>query len=347
MRDSIKRAKYELFHDRCKRLVEHFKTPWKEFKLVERKKGKRPEQGEDKRIINLMIEFPQADEVSNGQRDVMTLVAQLIKFQAGIRVGKKYLLIIDEVFDYLDDANMLAAQYYLSNFIKVAGVEIYTVLLTHLSVTNFRNYVFNKNTLNIQDLTSQNNILCSEAMKAFIVFRQKLEPQKHPENKELYDKMSNYFFHYNPHPIDISSGYVQENHLKLQWFSGTAMKEFVMGEVNKYLSGQQYDPYSVCIAIRLRVEKIAYDKLDLQEQKDTFISTHKTDKKLEYAASCGVEIPDTQFFLSIIHNDTDHLTDINKDKAAIYKLSHLVIKGVIRNLFDYKEDTVLSINAIL
>lgn len=347
MRASIKRAKYELFQDRCKQLMEDFSTPWKGFKIVERTRGKRPKSGKtDKRGKDLMIEFPQADEVSNGQRDVMTLVAQLIKFQAGIRGGKKYLLIIDEVFDYLDDANTLAAQYYLSKFIKVNGAEIYTVLLTHLSIMNFRNYVFNRDILNIQDLTSQNGIECSDAMKAFIVFRQNLQPQKHPENKDLYDKMSSHFFHYNPQTVDISGEYVPKDHLKSQWFSGTDMKEFVIEELNKYLSNQLYDPYSVCIGIRLRVEKLAYDKLSTQDQKHIFLSTHKTDEKLEYAVSCGVEIPDTQFFLSIIHNETDHLADIGKDKTAIYKLNHLVIRNVIRHLFGYQDGKILTMDAI-
>jgi hypothetical protein len=34
------------------------------------------------------------------------------------RPDKKYILIIDEVFDYLDDANTMAAQYYLSQIVK-------------------------------------------------------------------------------------------------------------------------------------------------------------------------------------------------------------------------------------
>lgn len=66
----------------------------------------------------LVVEFPHADEISNGQRDVLTFIIQLLKFQSTLRNGKKYLLIIDEVFDYLDDANIIAAQYYLSNLLK-------------------------------------------------------------------------------------------------------------------------------------------------------------------------------------------------------------------------------------
>ena len=60
----------------------------------------------------LILEFPKAETISNGQKDVLTFAAELMIFKASINKDKKYLLIIDKVFDYLDDANTLAAQYY-------------------------------------------------------------------------------------------------------------------------------------------------------------------------------------------------------------------------------------------
>ena len=57
----------------------------------------------------LVVKFPKADLLSNGQRDVMTFVVELLRFQEDINPRKKQLLIIDEIFDYLDDANVIAA----------------------------------------------------------------------------------------------------------------------------------------------------------------------------------------------------------------------------------------------
>ena len=58
----------------------------------------------------LVVTYPHANEISNGQRDVLTFATELMVFKAGLKPDKKYILIIDEVFDYLDDANTMAAQ---------------------------------------------------------------------------------------------------------------------------------------------------------------------------------------------------------------------------------------------
>lgn len=81
------------------------KCPWKGAKITE-------DDGA------LFIDFPLADEYSNGQRDIMTLYAQLMLFRSKLQARKKYLLLIDEVFDYLDDANLLAAQYFVSQLLE-------------------------------------------------------------------------------------------------------------------------------------------------------------------------------------------------------------------------------------
>ena len=55
------------------------------------------------------------------------------------------ILIIDEVFDYLDDANLVAVQYYITKFIdemKQEGKKIYPLILTHLDPSYFRTFAF-------------------------------------------------------------------------------------------------------------------------------------------------------------------------------------------------------------
>lgn len=57
------------------------------------------------------------------------------------------ILIIDEVFDYLDGSNLLAVQYYLSQLIdscKLSRKVLFPIILTHLDPEVFANYYFNK-----------------------------------------------------------------------------------------------------------------------------------------------------------------------------------------------------------
>ena len=71
----------------------------------------------DKKRKKLVVNFPHADEISNGQRDVLTFVAQLHRARRKLK-KPNCILIIDEIFDYLDDANLVAFQYYITQFIE-------------------------------------------------------------------------------------------------------------------------------------------------------------------------------------------------------------------------------------
>lgn len=329
LRKRIARAHYEIFKANLDAILLDLNSSWLPIQSEEQKE-------KTKRI--LVIKFPRADQMSNGQRDVLTMVSQLAVFSARTRVGKTYWLLIDEVFDYLDDANTLVAQYFLSRFVKRDGVTIYTSILTHLSQKYFRNFVFNKDVLNIQFLKPVIAV-GTLAMKKYIEFRERLEPKKYPANQSLYDGLSRYFFHYHPDTtIDLTPMCPNPlpQGLKSKWFKGTALKEFVLQETNKYLAGQgDFDPYAICVGIRYRVERLAYDRLTDYIDKNDFIKTKKTPNKLDFAASKGVLIPDSMMLLSIIHNDADHLRDADKDKDCVHQLTHLVVRNTIRHLFDY------------
>ena len=96
----------------------------------------------------LIVEFPNANLISNGQRDSLTFVIELEKIKNNIRKNKKpMILIIDEVFDYLDNANLIAVQYYISKFVnyyKNNKLKLYPIILTHLDPCLLSNYVFKK-----------------------------------------------------------------------------------------------------------------------------------------------------------------------------------------------------------
>ena len=104
--------------------------------------------------------------------------------------------------------------------------------------------------------------------------------------------------------------------------------------MNKYLSGTtDYDPYSVCLAIRIRVEKLAYEKLTSQNTCDEFLNISKTKDKWLFVENQGIIIPDSFYVMGSIYNDAEHLNDPNKDKNCIYKLYHKVIKKLVQNFF--------------
>ncbi len=211
--------------------------------------------------------------------------------------------------------------------------------MTHVDPVHFRSYVFNS-MLNIQIITTSLPV-GSPAMKAFISYRERLD-RSIPASDQLYSNMSHYFFHYAPGMVDIS-GDLPGNvtNLRQLWGQEQNFLSYIIGECNSYLSNQaEYDPYAICIGIRLRLEKIVYDAIVNAAEKQQFIETNKTNDKMDYARSIGVSIPDTYYYLSAIHNDADHLKDPNKDKACIYKLTHPVIKQIVRKLFDYQDLTM-------
>lgn len=73
------------------------------------------------------LKINDVQRISNGERDIIVFIANLYKAK-GLMTKDNNILIIDEVFDYLDDANMMAAQFYITDLIeqlKSAGKNIF------------------------------------------------------------------------------------------------------------------------------------------------------------------------------------------------------------------------------
>ena len=67
----------------------------------------------------LRLKLPKVSTISNGQRDLLCFVASFLKMIiSGKSLKKMKICVIDEVFDYLDGANLLFIQYLISNFIS-------------------------------------------------------------------------------------------------------------------------------------------------------------------------------------------------------------------------------------
>ena len=300
----------------------------------------------------LVVKFPHADEISNGQRDILTFAVDLLRFKSQMQIGKKYILLIDEVFDYLDDANTITAQYFLSKFLDLNRGNIYLCMLTHLNPFSFKNYVFSDKKVNFVYLLSTQPV-ATEAMKSFISFRSELDKTKTDE-LDLYTKLSHDLFHYNPVPVDHSAQIAALNTtfplLDASWGKTEELHRVLIDEVNKYLSGNAvYDPYAVAMALRLRVEKILYDQLNSQALKDDFVNKKMTKNKFNFAEDNGVIVPDILNVVNALHNEADHLKYDTVghqylEKSMVYKLQNNVINGILKNIFEWDGNNITTVS---
>lgn len=295
----------------------------------------------------LVVSFPKADTISNGQRDIITFITSLVKFRMNYNGEKKQILIIDEVFDYLDDANVVGAQYFLSDILSENRENFYLIILSHITEEHFRGWVLNKK-LNTQYI-KPTHARASINTKAFIAFRDSLKKT----NEANYSALSNYYFHYNPqtNEQDLSAIYQSKDGLKKNWFKGTNLHSDILPELNKYLRGQEsYDPYAVCFALRYACEKKIYIQLRNDEERTMFLSKKKTKDKLEWAEDAGYDVPVVYYMLGIIFNEAEHITGVeiaqNKERSCVYRLDNGVIRQMIIKLFNYTEEDI-TIDAIL
>lgn len=345
----FKYDEYIKFKAELDRNISDLNSTWKEIKTKE-KEGK------------LIVEFPYADVISNGQRDVLTFIVRLQVFKAGLRPNKSYFLLIDEVFDYLDDANILAAQYYLTHlieYVKELNSTLIVGIFTHLDPKYFRSYTFSKKMLKVsylKDVTAK----ASTEMKIFIAFRQELNHKDEGDEKQLWIALSKYCFHYHPDLPNIKDDLSKinitrsKNKIKESWGEGTNLLDYLLLELNKYLSDQPiYDPYAVSLAIRIATEKKVYDSFDNDDDKNEFVNNRDKgiQDKMEFAEDKGKMIPDAYYILSLIHGESDHIeydknTKQFNEKPVIYKLNNIVVKHMVAELFDYKQGMDVPISKL-
>lgn len=337
-KNMIKYSKYQNFREEIDFSIKSLNTTYRDIKTT-------IEKGE------LVIKFPDASRMSNGQRDVMTFTAELLKFRFSSESDRPKLLIIDDVFDYLDDANIMVAQYYLSELILRMKSKVYVVILTHLEPNSFRNYIFNKKRVNVV-YWGYRKIFEASGMKALIDFRNRCKEN----NKDLYTKISNYMLHYYPEAQDIredlkQSGEEQVRKVNISWGDTTIYKNYLIAEINKYFSGKVgYDHIAVAIALRLRTEKLAYDCLNDEEKKERFLTEHATKDKLALCEQEGIDIPSAYYVALSIHNELCHLNfsnkeDESKEKQIAHKLQNIAVTQILKTIFDFN-GKVIEVSAI-
>ncbi|RAM63155.1 ATP-binding protein [Herbaspirillum rubrisubalbicans] len=273
----------------------------------------------------LEVVMPDPAHISNGQRDILLLVAQFHAAKHQL-VKDKSILIIDELFDYLDDANLTAAQFYISQLIEEFARQkrtIYPVILTHLNPAFFRNYVFSNQ--NVIHLDKNQDYQPEEAMRKLIAAR---DNNTVPE--EIKNKISRYLVHYSGEQFDFSDGLAVIKGTRPSWGKTGVFQNFLVNEFRKYEEGQSYDPLAICAITRRSIERAAFEQIASAEDALDFYTVHKTVKKLDWARERGSFVPEMHYLLRIIFDDGLHWNPSRDNTIPIVaKLGNPVIKKMI------------------
>jgi hypothetical protein len=276
----------------------------------------------------LVVKFPKAIHISNGQRDILTFVAMLFRARHQLKKDAN-ILIIDEVFDYLDDANLTAAQYYITTFIKDYKDErrrLYPIILTHLNPNYFKNFAFSSQKVYYLE---KSNIQVNQHLARMLRIRDDKTIDE-PLRKEI----SKHLVHFEPSHINRRSDF-RSLAIPELWGVADNFYQFLFAEVDNYLNGRAFCPFAVCGAVRVKIEEIAYNRLQNLANQTTFLTTKKTRPKLEKAEEMGVVSPESHYLLGIIYNEGMHWKEGYDNVSPIAsKLENLTIKKLIADVFE-------------
>lgn len=321
--DNIKKAlEYVSFKNLQERLdvnLEKFNTTGQELKAtIKRNK--------------LRIEFGSANRMSNGERDVLSFVANLIAFSTKVK-NKPSILVIDEVFDYLDGANLLAVQFYLSRLIKYLkdeGRTVIPIIMTHLDPAVFSTYCFKK--MAIHYLTNSSKINMDDELVKLFQLRTVL---KESNDDNVYD-LEKYLLHYYPDNWELSNSLKQL--LPNEFYSDSkSFRDYLYNSVEKYLHDDDYNALAIILGLRIKIEERTLALLP-DDKKEEYLKAKGANNKLAYAESCACEIPELYYLLQSLYNESIHLSNKEKEnrnriESAYLKLSSNIIKEMIREVF--------------
>lgn len=310
------RADYYEYKRRLNSLFSSLKQTWQDIKP--REDG-----------FRLILDIPDASLISNGERDIIVFLAMLEK--AKMELTKQYnILIIDEVFDYLDDANLIAAQYYITKLIdeqKQSGSCIFPIIMSHLNPDFYKNYAF-------QDLKVYYLVPLPHPQKSSLMMSL-LQQREEREKLNNDEDISTYLLHYHN---DNSKDLTQSLNPKLvnaQWNDIKKFAKYCENQMQEYLSAQPYCPLAVCVQLRRLIEQYCYKNLATGTEKQEFLSTHKTRKKLEYYQQHGNQYPEIFSLLGVIYNDSLHNTDKKDLRQILYsRLQNNTIREMIKKVVE-------------
>ncbi len=316
-KERVEYANYKINEVRTKALFDALRKTWKDIKP-------HIEHGK------LILRIGDAQRISNGERDILILLGMLQKAKNSFTKHDNILL-IDEVFDYLDDANLVAAQHYINTFIqelKDEGKTIYPIILSHINPTYFSTFAFRD--MRVYYLNPLQYPNASDNMLKVLRKREELER----ESKENADLISKYMLHFHP---DQSRNMEKIIGMKdPNWNDISTFKNYCLNQADEYLFNRKYDSLAVCVALREMIEKYCYQRLKTDEQKEEFLSkTLGTKKKLDYVEHLGVDLPETFSLLGLVYNGPLHPSNknlIDLRQTLYSRLENNTIRGMVEEI---------------
>lgn len=283
----------------------------------------------------LWLSIGDAQRISNGERDILILIGRLQNAMSAF-TKEHNILIIDEVFDYMDDANLIAAQHYVNALItnlKSRGRNIYPIILSHINPSYFRTFAFKE--MKVYYLLPLQYPHASDNMMKLVRRRDELERI----DKSQADLISKYMLHYHNDYTQNLSAVIQIN--DPNWGDIPTFKAYCKRHLDNYLAdvATSYDALAVCVELREMIEKYCYDSLAGEEQKRIFLDEKMgTEPKLEYADEQGVVCPETFSLLGLIYNDPLHPNNKNKVdlRQTLYsRLENNTIRAMVKEIMKF------------
>lgn len=285
----------------------------------------------------LIVSFGRADKMSNGERDVLSFVISLLAFETSIN-KKPSILLIDEVFDYLDGTNLLAAHYYLSQMIaniKKKNKNVFPIIMTHLDPVVFSNYCFKG--MAVHYLTNKSNIDLNDRIVKLLVLRGILKES----NDNDANNLEKYLLHYYPQKWTIPDSIIKRLPTNF-WQDSHSFKSYLYTEIkDKYLRNIDYNALAVIIGLRIKVEENTV-KLLPEDKREEYYQKYGSKNKLLFADDCNIDVPELFYLLQPLYNDSAHLRNSgkghekenrNKIESAYLKLSSQIVKEMISEVF--------------
>jgi len=279
---------------------------------------------------SLVVDWPKAKEISNGQRDILTFVSLLLTANKKL-TSTKNILVIDEVFDYLDDSNLITFQYQINTMIngfKEKKQSLYPILFTHIDPEAFNHWSFGKNRMHVSYLKK---VPVKNDRDLLLLVKNRNDPS-------IKADVEKYYFHYH------NDSTIKENVDQTLNFNALGITQnigdaydfyaYVQKECRNYIEGISINPIAVSFALRIKIEQIVYDQLSSAQQIG-FINEHGTSNKLDYASEFLLDkIPEHFYLLGLIYNGMLHCKFDNVEQSIALKLENQTIKKMISDVFD-------------
>lgn len=276
----------------------------------------------------IVLKLPKPDKMSNGQRDFLCFISHLLKFEIHSK-KKRRILIIDEVFDYLDYSNIVACQYYLKKFIdyeKSQGHEIYPWIFTHLDPSVFNSFIFSKKIQKNHFLDKTTSIDNNKGICKIIKVRD--------TDCDLKGVFDNFHAHHSLTECDEKQLF-EDKGLKTNWGCSKIFKKYCASEAVKYANSHdgEVDYLAACLHVRIIIERMACEQLE-KSQQDEFVATLRTVAKLDKAQEFGAEVPELHYLLAGLVNTALHDTNPHADfvSPVVSKLRNHNIRAMIKEV---------------